>query len=119
MFTLLNSWTSVQLWFAGVTQYVLHWGFFGCLAAGLVAAGVFSGVIPVIGPYLTALRKDLYWAAFGCVLIMFGMYVGGKDAAGRCVAQQTVITKYVTKAVHKTTTPKSKAKVDRWDKPEN
>ena len=115
MFTLF---ASIQSAFAGVTAYIVHWGFFGSLAAGLVLAGVFSQVIPFIGPYLTPIRRDLYWAAFGCVLIMFGMFIGSKDATNRCVAKQVIITKVVTKAVNKAKTPASRQRHDRWDKPE-
>lgn len=118
MFTLYSWFTSVQLAFAGVTQYIVSWGFFGSLALGLVLAAYFSKVIPLIGPWLTPIRKDLYWAALGCVLIMFGMYVGARDATNRCKAQQTVIEKVVTKAVKKSTTPASQKRLDRWDRPE-
>lgn len=118
MFTLYSWFTSVQLAFAGVTQFIVSWGFFGTVAAGLVAAGYFSKVIPVVGPYLEPIRRDLYWAAFGCVLIMFGMYVGAKDATNRCEIKQAIVEKVVTKAVEKTTTPKAKRQNDRWDKPE-
>ena len=108
----------VQQTFAGITAFIIHWGFWGSLAAGLVAAGLFSSMIPVIGPYLTAIRRDLYWAAFGCVLIMFGMYQGARDATARCEAKQVVITKTVTKAVTKTKTPSAQKQNDRWDRPE-
>ena len=118
MYTLYTIWTNISLAFAGIGQYIVHWGFFGSLAAGLIAAAWLSPVIPIVGPYLVALRKDLYWAAFGCVLIMYGMYVGGKDAALRCEAKQVVISNVVTKAVKKTTTPKAQHQKDRWDKPE-
>jgi hypothetical protein len=118
MLTLYHVWTSIQLAFAGATSYILNWGVWGGLAAGLVFCAFFSNLIPVVGPYLTALRKDLLWAAFGCVLIMFGMHQGGKAATDRCVAQQVVITKVVTKAVHKTTTPAAKRQKDRFDRPE-
>lgn len=125
MFTLYSWYTNVQLAFAGVTQFIVSWGFFGSLAAGLVAAAYFSKLIvavPVVGPlferFIVPIRKDLYWAAFGCVLIMFGMYVGAKDATNRCVAKQVVIEKIVTKAVDKTSTPRAKKQADRWDKTE-
>lgn len=110
--------TSIQLAFAGVTQYILHWGLFGSLALGLVAASYFAASIPFIGKFLEPIRRDLLWAALGCVLIMFGMFIGAKDATNRCEAKQIVIEKVVTKAVNKTTTPKAQRQKDRWDKPE-
>lgn len=111
--------TSIYLAFAGITQYILHWGLFGSLAAGLVLVAWFSQVIPVVGPLLYPIRKDLYWAAFGCVLIMFGMYLGGRDASLRCEAKQVVVEKVVIKEVERTKTPKSRARKDRWDSREN
>lgn len=106
--------TSIQLAFAGLGHYVLHWGIWGGLAAGLVALALFSSAIPVVGPYLTALRKDLLWAAFGCVLIMYGMFQGGRDAEARCVAKQKVVVMRVDKVVQRTKTPKYRAKHDRY-----
>jgi hypothetical protein len=110
--------TAIQLAFAGVTHYILHWGLFGGLAIGLAATAWFSQVIPVVGPWLYPIRRDLYWAAFGCVLIVAGMYMGAQDATNRCEAKQLVIEKVVTKAVEQTTTPQAKRQKDRYDKPE-
>lgn len=110
--------TAIQLAFAGATQYILHWGLFASLAVALAAAGYFTTAVPIIGPYLKDMREHLLWAAFGCVLVMVGMYIGGRDAARRCEAKQIIIEKVVTKAVTKTSTPKAKAQQDRWDREE-
>ncbi len=112
-------WNPIHLAFAGVVQYILHWGLFFALACGLAAAGWFSQAIPIVGDWLYPIRRDLYWAAFGCLLIMYGMYLGGKDASNRCEAKQVIVEKIVIKEVEKTTTPKARARKDRWDSKEN
>lgn len=111
-------WLSTQLLFAGVTKYVVHWGFWGTATAVLLALGVFAPAIPVIGPFLSKIRKDFFLAAGVCVAVMYGMYTGAKDATARCVAKEVVIEKTVTKAVDKTKTPAAKRQRDRWDNPE-
>lgn len=117
MFGIFSWVTSAKLAFAGATQYIMHWGIFGGIAAACILLAVFSGVIPVIGPYLTALRKDLYWVAFGCGLIMLGMFISGRDAAHRYAAKQAVVSTTVDTAVDKTTMPAARHQKDRWDNP--
>lgn len=116
MITLVNFFTAAQTEFTSVTKLIVDFGFFAILAACLVAAGVCSNMIPYVGPYLHAIRKDLYWAAFGCVLILFGEYVGAKAERAVCKSKTVVVEKIVTKAVKKTTTPAAKRQKDKWDR---
>ena len=80
-------------------------------------------MIPMFGQFLAdlfkPLRKDMLWAAFGCVLILGGEYVGGIDHEKQCTARTVVIENTVDRVVTKSKTPAAKAKKDPWDNPEN
>lgn len=111
--------TTIELALAGVWHYILHWGIGVALIICLLGAAYFTTAVPLIGPSLSGMRKDLCWAAFGVAVFLGGHVVGAKDATNRCVAQRVIVEKTVEKAVVKSTTPKSKAKRDRWDDPKN
>jgi hypothetical protein len=108
---------TLELAFAGVWQYILHWGIGVALLIGLLAAAYFTTAVPLIGPYLTGLRKDLLWAAFGVAVFMGGEWIGQKDATLRCVSKQEVVEEAVKKAVKQGI--QNKTSKDPWDNKDN
>ncbi len=109
----------IQLAAAGVWPFIWQWGLEIGLIILLLAAAFFSSAIPVIGPYLNGLRKDLLWAAAAVGILMAGQLIGTHDANNRCKAKETVIEKIVTKTVEKTKTPKAVHQTDPFDNPDN
>ena len=115
-------WNSIQTWVAGEWAGIWHKGvLYGAILVlvGLAYGSRFLTVIPLVGGLLSdlfaPLRKDLLWAAFGCVLILGGEYVGDRDARAACVAKTVVIDNIVTKDVAKV--KKDKTTKDPWDNP--
>jgi hypothetical protein len=107
-------WYMVQLFFAGVWASVWHWGLGIGLIILLVAGSIFSQSIPLIGPWLQPLRKDMLWASAVIAVLLVGEYIGDRDATARCVARQVVVEKIVDKTVDKTKTPAYKQKADPY-----
>jgi hypothetical protein len=124
-------WVTIQLMFAGIWAGVWHWGVGIALIILLVGGAIFSQAIPVIGPYLTPIRKDMLWAAAIIAVFLGGQYLGGRDATARCTAREVVVEKVVDKVVTGVETDpanqpqpekkgvKRKSPSDRWDNPEN
>ncbi len=105
--------------FAGLGHLIWHWGTGIGLIIILLALAWFTQAVPIIGPYLTGMRKDLLWAALAVGVFLFGMATGIKDERRVCTAQTVVVTKYVGKAVEKTKTPRARAEKDPYDNPDN
>lgn len=110
--------TSIELLFAGAWAYVWHWGTMVALMVIFLvlalAADWVDKTIPVLGPFLgKVVRKDFLFGAFGCALVIGGMYVGVHDASGRCKAKQIVVEKSVSKAVTKSLTAPSRP--GKWE----
>jgi len=112
-------WYWLQTTFAGVWAYVFHWGIGIASIILLIAGAIFSQSIPIIGPYLHEIRKDMLWAAFGIALFLGGQWVGNHDAANRCDKKAVVIEKIVKQVVKGTTTPKAATQKDKYDSPDN
>lgn len=112
-------WYWVQTTFAGWWAFAWHWGVGVFSIIALVAGAIFSQSIPLIGPYLHEVRKDMLWAAAGIALFLGGQWVGAHDAANRCDKKAVVIEKIVKQVVKGTTTPKAKTQKDKWDDPNN
>lgn len=110
--------TTLQLAFAGVWQFIFHWGLGIGLIVCLLAAAYFTTAIPIIGPYLTNARKDLLWAAFGVSIFLAGHVIGVKDEANRNNIKTAVIDKKVDTVVKDTMSPAARARLDRWDRKE-
>ena len=98
-------WYMVQLFFAGLWAEVWHWGLGIGLIILLVGGSIFSQSIPLIGPWLTPLRKDMLWAAAVIAVLLAGEYIGQRSSDAKCVARQVVVEKIVDKVVTKTHTP--------------
>jgi hypothetical protein len=107
-------WYMVQLFFAGLWAEVWHWGLGIGLIILLVGGSIFSQSIPLIGPWLTPLRKDMLWAAAVIAVLLAGEYIGQRTEAARCIARQVVVEKIVDKTVDKTKTPAYKQKADPY-----
>jgi hypothetical protein len=109
----------INLLFAGVSHLLWHWGIGIGLIIILLGLALFSASVPVIGPFLTKFREYLELTALAVALLLAGEYIGAKDMAGRCVAQNAVISKHVDKVVKKSLTPAARARKDRYDSPTN
>ncbi len=109
----------IELALAGIWPFVWHWGTEIGLIILLVAAAYFSAAIPVIGPFLAGLRKELYMVAGAIAVLMAGQVIGAHDANNRCKAKQTVIEKIVVKEVAKTKTPAAVHQDDPFDSKDN
>jgi hypothetical protein len=107
-------WTGIQLAWAGVWAEIWHWGLGIGLIILLVAGSIFSQSIPLIGPWLAPIRKDMLWAAAVVAVLLVGEYIGAADEKARCVARQVVVEKIVDKTVDKTKTPAYKNQVDPY-----
>lgn len=109
----------LQFALAGAWASVWHWGLGIGLIILLLAGAYFTTAIPLIGPYLTGLRKDLCWAAFAVGVLMAGEYIGDRDGDARCKAKAVVVEKVVTKAVAATKTNRARRSSDPWNNPSN
>ena len=107
-------WTFVQMFFAGLWAEVWHWGLGIGLIILLVAGSIFSQSIPLIGPWLAPIRKDMLWAAAVIAVLLAGEYIGQRTEAAKCLARQVVVEKIVDKTVDKTKTPSYKNQVDPY-----
>ena len=112
-------WIALQLLFAGAWASIWHWGLGVGLIILLLACAYFTTAVPLIGPWLTGLRRDLLWAAAVVAIILGGEYVGNRDSDKRCVAKTIVVEKVVTKAVASTKTNRARQSRDPWDSPAN
>jgi hypothetical protein len=107
---------ALHVFFAGLWGLVWHFGTGFGLAILLFAAGWFTTAIPVIGPFLTGMRKDLWWAAVAVAIATFMMGVGVKLQLNRDHAQSAVVNTTVNNATESVNTPASVAKPDPWDR---
>ena len=112
-------WYWIQTTTAGWLAYIMHWGLGIASIILLVAGAIFSQSIPIIGPYLHEIRKDMLWAAAAIALFLGGQWVGAHDAANRCDKKAVVIEKIVKQVVKGTTTPKAAGQKDKYDSPNN
>jgi len=113
---------ALHLAFAGIGHLIAAYSIMVVLAGALIAAAVASDWIPVIGPYLTKFRADLFWAAAVIIACLFwGAHIQ-HDTNLAWEAKQVVLDKAVTKIVKQTTprpNAKHKAPHDRWDNSRN
>ena len=95
----------LKLSFAALWPMIWTFG----LGTGLIIlclfVAFFSSSIPIIGPFLGGLRKDLIWAAIGIFLAMTFMGIGIKQEHDRCIAQNQIIQNEVNQAVKDATKP--------------
>lgn len=112
-------WYWIQTTTAGLWSFIWHWGVGVASIILLVGGAVFSQSIPLIGPYLHELRKDMLWAAAAIALFLGGQWVGARDAANRCEKKAVVIEKIVKQTVKGVQTPKAATQKDKWDNPNN
>lgn len=105
--------------FAGVWPLVFHWGLGIGVIIILVVLSYASETLPLIGPHLNALRKDLRWGAVGIAIFLFGMWVGDRDRANRYEAQVIVLEKHVTSTVKAAKSPAALAKPDKFNSKDN
>ena len=107
---------TLNLLTAGLWSYVWQWSLAFTLMAGLITAAVMTTAIPVIGPYLGAIRAHLAWAALAIALFMVGWTQGAKTSSARTEAKQIVIERNVTRAVEGAKKPSVQGWPDRWDR---
>lgn len=98
---------TLELFFAGLKEILLHVGVATIMAALCVALAYISK------------RPACLWLAFVIVIFLFGELVGIHDEKLRVNAQQQVVEQSVNAAVAKTLTPRYKKSSDPWDKRSN
>jgi hypothetical protein len=107
----------IQLFFAGLWAEIWHWGVGIGAIVLLVGGAVFSQSIPLIGPYLAPIRKELLFVAAAIAILLVGEFIGQRTGDAKCEARQVVVTTTVHKKVDKATSP-SKTH-DPYDDPQN
>lgn len=113
---------TLSLAFAGIWHLLVDYMGLFALAGVLIAAAIFSTMIPIVGPLLTALRADLLWAAAVIIAcLLWGLHIQ-HDTNLAWQAKQAVLDKAVEKIVTQTApkpTKPHKAPYDRWDNRRN
>lgn len=101
--------TSIELFFAGVKEILLHAG----VAGGTIALCLFLAYASPVG------RKTCLWLAFVIGMFLFGEIMGIHDEKVRANAQEQVVEQTVDNAVAKTQTQRAQKAKDPWDKRSN
>lgn len=96
---------AINLMFAGLEHLIWHWGIGIGAIILLVLAAEMTTAVPLIGPWLEKVRKDLLWVAVAIALVLAGEFVGAKDMADRCDAKAAVVTTEVHTQVVKARKP--------------
>lgn len=107
----------LQMIVAGLWPQLWHWGTGIGVIIICIACAWFTTAVPVIGPYLKGIRKDLVWVAVAVAVFLAGNVMGARDQASKDKAKGAVVTKHVDKVVKSVKTPKFKSTKDPWDNP--
>lgn len=112
-------WWVIQSFFAGLWPLLLHWGIGVAMIIGLLVLSYASETLPLIGPHLNALRKDLRWGAAVIAVFLFGMWVDARDQANRSAAQVIVLEQHLGSVVTTAKSPRALAKPDKFNSKDN
>lgn len=104
--------TMLKLAFAGLGPLIWHWGIGVGAIILLVAAAELTTAIPLIGPWLEKVRKDILWVAVGIALLLIGEGIGARDMAHRSAAKALIIQSTVDEAV---LDANGNPRQDKWD----
>lgn len=101
---------------AGLWGMIWHWGLGIGLIILLLAAAFFSASIPIIGPFLGKIRKDLIWVALAIGVFLAGMAVGITDESHRYETKAKIVGQIVDDSIIDANRPGRK---DPFDNPNN
>lgn len=125
---------------AGAAPLIWHWGIGIGIIIICIGLDIATFFIPIVGEYLTPLRKDLLWIAAAVALFLFAEGMGVRDEHVRNMAQQKVLLNQVDrvvsqvlaepdvqpqpathtkKGVFRNKVVKRQAPRDKWDQPGN
>lgn len=104
---------------AGIWPFLWHWGIGVAIIILCLAGAFFSASIPLIGPWLAPLRKDLEWTAAATAVFLMAHALGARDEAAHNKARQVVIEQKVDDVVKTTRTPRARQQKDPYDSPNN
>lgn len=104
---------------AGLEAYIWQWGTGIGAIIILVGLAFFSEAIPLIGPKLHELRKDLLWVAGGIALFLLGVADGDRLRGNRDAIQQAEVRSAVHAVVTQSKSPAALKRPDKFNSPEN